>query len=203
MVKKVQKQKLVTGKDHAKFNKRQRFYNKFLRLVNNLKENDELESIISLTMKKKSVFPEYDDLSMLFLDLVSDQEEGDDTEQDSSEPVEKIDFSKGKTLEMPFIDEGYFIVNNVKEEILDLVYKETFENEDGGQRKGSAGSLEAYNYQSAYNWGLMILDYDKLVKSLKKEADEPSTYKIEVKMKKIERKRKYKKPWKPFRTRRR
>ena len=77
MVKKVQKQKLVTGKDHAKFNKRQRFYNKFLRLVNNLKENDELESIISLTMKKKSVFPEYDDLSMLFLDLVSDQEEGE------------------------------------------------------------------------------------------------------------------------------
>jgi len=192
------KQKLVTGKDLAKFNKRQRFYSKFLRISNNLNEKNKLDTIIPLTMNKKFVFPEYDDLSLLFIDHIEKKQEDEE-----SENSKVIEFTKEGALALPFIDEAYFLVEMVKSKTIELVYQETYENDDGSQRKGSAGSIDAYNYQSAYNWGVRILDYEKLSKSLEKEAEKPTTYKIEVKMKKIIRKKKYHKPWKPFRTRRR
>jgi hypothetical protein len=155
-------------------------------------------------MNKKFVFPEYDDLSLLFLEYIDLKKENDEeTEETEESENEQIEFSKEGALALPFLDEAYFLVEMIKSNIIELVYQETFENDDGSQRKGSAGSLDAYNYQSAYNWGVRILNFDKLAKTLEKEAEDPTIYTIEVKMKKIIRKKKYAKPWKPFRTRRR
>lgn len=202
LVKKQNKQqKLVTGKDHAKFNKRQKFYSKFLRKYNSLKEKDNLDSIIPLTMNKKFTFPEYDDLSLLLLDFVEQEEENVDTDTETDNSSEE-EFSKDGNLEIPFIDDGYFLIEKFKSKELELVCQETFEDEDGNVRKGLSSNAD-YNYQSAYNFGIRILKADKLSKSLEKEAESPTDYVIEVKTKIIERRTRYNRPHKPFFTRRR
>ena len=201
MGKKQKKQELVTGKDHAKFNKRQRFYSKFLRKCNSLSEKEELDSIIPLTMNKKFIFPEYDDLSLLLLEHVSEGE----VDEEESVSADNTTFSKDGNLEIPFIDDGYFLIEKIKSKELELICQETFEDEEGNVRKGSGSGTgnDDYNYQSAYNFGIRILEADKLSKTLEKEAETPTEYEIEVKTKTIDRRRHYHRPHKPFFTRRR
>ena len=185
-------QKVITGKEQAKINQRQRFYNKFLRKCISLSEKNELDTIIPLTMNKQFVFPEYDDLSLLFMEVVKEND------------VENEVFTKDDALALPFLDEGYYFAEKVKSNEIELLFQETLEDEDGAPRKGSTGAVDDYNYQKAYNWGFRILNAETLKTSLEKEIETPTEYKIVIKMKKIPHKRRneFTKPWKPFRRRR-
>ncbi len=177
---------VISGKEQAKLNKRKSFYSKFERQISN--ESDQ-ETLIPIMFHKQAIITEYDDMALVL--------------DEFSELIKDIDDdSKSRAISLPDIDEGYFLKNMSKKGLIQLYKEEVFENEDGTIRKGSTGSIDDYNYQSAYNYYVIVLKEKDLLKELEKEKEDPTTYDIPVKHKKIEKK-KYVKTYRYPRRRRR
>ena len=179
----------LTGKEQAKINNRKKFYIKFERICQKMIKDSETDQLISLRMNKTFIFPEYDELSILLSNSVI-------------KPESELNFDESTPIDFPFYDEAHFLVKASRLKIIKIFRKETFVDDEGNERKGSAGSTDTYNYQSAYNWGLKIENIPKLTELLSKELESPTTYIIKPKMKKME-KMTYRKAWKPPRRRRR
>ena len=179
----------LTGKEQAKINARIKFYSKFERICQKIENDPENNKLISLKMNKSLIFPEYDELSILFSDSY--------VEPESELNVDELTF-----IDLPYYDEGHFLLKASKSKYIKIYRKETFVDDEGNERKGSAGSADTYNYQSAYNWIIDLENTPKLIELLSKETENPTTYNIKPKMKKLERMT-YRKAWKPPRRRRR
>ena len=163
----------LTGKELAKINKRRTFYNKFERLIQN---ETEQENLIPIMFHKQAVIAEYDDMALVL--------------NDHSEQIKDVaDDSKSRPISLPDLDEGYFLKTMSKKGLIELFKEEVFENEDGTLRKGSTGSIDDYNYQSAHNYYVKVLNEKELLAQVEKEKDDPTTYDIPVKTKKIEKKK--------------
>ena len=180
----------LTGKESAKLNKRKRFYSKFERRIQSLEsEEGDVNKYIPIMFKKVATLPEYDDLALLLNDF--------------SEKIEDLsDESKIEAISIPDLDEGYFLKNMSKEGLIKIFKEETFENDDGSARKGSSGSIDDYNYQSAFNFYIQVIKMKEFLTKVGKEAENPTEYDIKVKMKKMPKK-KYVKTFKYPRRRRR
>ena len=161
----------LSGKEQAKLNKRKSFYNKLERIIQN-----ESDKLISIMFHKQAVITEYDDIALVL--------------NDHSELIKDLeDDSKGQSISLPDLDEGYFLKTMAKTGLIEILKEEVFENEDGTLRKGSTGSIDDYNYQSAHNYYVKVLNEKELLTQLEKEKEDPTTYDIPVKHKKIEKKK--------------
>lgn len=180
----------LTGKESAKINKRKRFYNKLERRLQSLEsEKASKKLLLPIMFKKVASLPEYDDFTLIINDF--------------SELTEEVsEDSKVEALSIPDLDEGYFLKDMSKSGLIKILKEETFENDDGSARKGSTGSIDDYNYQSAFNFYIQVVKMKELLKKVDKEKEDPTEYDIPVKMKKIPKK-KYVKTFKYPRRRRR
>ena len=180
---------VLSGKEMAKLNKRKSFYSKLERQISQSENEKKDDLYFPIKFHKQIVFPEYDDLTLIindFAELIKDLDEE----------------SKGSSISLPDLDEGHFLKNMSKSGLIELFKEEVFENADGTIRKGSTGSIDDYNYQSAFNFFVKVVDEDKFLKKIEKEKEDPTTYDIPVKTKKIEKK-KYVKTYRYPRRRRR
>ena len=149
------KQVKLSGKDHAKLNKRKKFYEKFERMLRN--------EVILLSMNKGISFPEFDELSLVFKDDFTDFES-------------EIDIEEIKSIEIVYLEEAHFLLNLSKLKHLNIFRRETFVDNEGQERRGQSGADQDYNYQAAFNWGVKINDAKKIVALLKKEQEQPTYY---------------------------
>jgi hypothetical protein len=179
----------LTGKEHAKLNTRKKFYEKFGRICQRIQNKSISDQIILLSMNKLFTFPEYDELSITFID-------------DHKVVQDEIKQEESLSIALPFIDEAYFLVKSSRAKLLNILRKETLVDDAGNERKGTSSTNDSYNYQSAFNWGVEFKDLSKLIPLIEKEIETPTTYNIKVQMKKLE-KMTYRKAWKPPRRRRR
>ena len=167
---------MLSGKEQAKLNKRKSFYSKLERQIAQSDNDNEKEHFYLINYQKQTIFPEYDDLTLILNDY-----------------TEKIKIDKTTVdehvISIPDLDEGYFLRNMAKDSKIKIFKEETFENANGTIRKGSTGSIDDYNYQSAYNYYIQILEKDEFIKIIEKEKEEPTTYDIPVVTKKVETKR--------------
>ncbi|MHA2365712.1 MAG: hypothetical protein ACXAC7_17270 [Candidatus Hodarchaeales archaeon] len=177
------KQKKLTGKEQAKINKRKKFYNKLERISRKISNDNLQDQVILIEINKKLTFPEYDELSLLFQNDFSDEEL-------------KINLDTATTLSFPYLDDARFLVTASRAKVIKIIRQETFVEDDGSERRGSSGTDDSYNYQSAFNWGFIILNVPKLLERLEKEKENPTTYILKQKMKKIQ-KQTYQRAWKP------
>jgi hypothetical protein len=165
----------LSGKELAKLNKRKTFYNKFERLIKSMSDEQKMDNLIPLMLLKKLSFPEYDDVTLLFTKHTVIKDATDEM--------------KEQAISLPFIDEGIFLKNMAEKELIEILREETLENSDGTARKGSTGSIDDYNYQSAFNFYVKILNEKDFSDHVAKEKEEPTTYVIKVKTKKMEKKK--------------
>ena len=166
----------LSGKEQAKLNKRINFYNKLERQISQLTEENIENTFFPIQYKKKMIFPEYSDLVLIL--------------NEYSEELKKLEEDKkGSTVSLPEVDEIHFLEQMSKKKFIKLYKEEVFENRDGTVRKGSTGSIDDYNYQSAFNFYLQVLNQEELQKQVDEEKTDPTTYKIPVKMKKLEKKK--------------
>lgn len=147
--------KKLTGADHAKINKRKKFYEKLLRW------KDEKQILIS--MNKSITFPEFDPVSKLF-------------EENFTKFEEDLDYDKIRTLDIIYMEEAHFLLKAAKSKVLKIMRKETFIDDDGNDRKGISGADSNYNYQSAFNWVVALGKSKKLLEMLETEAEDPTEY---------------------------
>ncbi|MHA2251849.1 MAG: hypothetical protein ACXAD7_15910 [Candidatus Kariarchaeaceae archaeon] len=159
------KQAKLTGKEHAKLNKRKKFYGKLERLLN--------EQIILLSMNKGISFPAYDDLSKVF-------------QEDFLKYESEINYEEVKSIEIVYLEEAHFLLTAAKSKHLKIIRKETMVDNDGFDRKGQSGADDSYNYQAAFNWGVQIIDVKGLLPLLKKEKESPTSYDLTPKMAEIQ-----------------
>lgn len=177
---------VLSGKEQAKRNKRINFYSRLERLLQN---DSDKEILIPISFHKQAIITEYDDVAIVL--------------DDHTEVIKDVDDdTKSRAISLPDIDEGYFLKNMSKNGLIEILKEEVFENEDGTIRKGSTGSIDDYNYQSAYNYYFKVLKEKEFLAQVEKEKDDPTTYDIPVKMKKIPKK-KYIKTYRYPRRRRR
>ncbi|MCE7736963.1 MAG: hypothetical protein GPJ54_18910 [Candidatus Heimdallarchaeota archaeon] len=174
------KQVKLSGKEQAKLNKRQKFYEKLIRLVD--------KKVILLKMNKGISFPEFDELSIIF-------------KEDFVKFESEIDFEVIKFIEIVYYEEAHFLRNASKSKLLNIFRRETFVDNEGNERKGQSGEDDSYNYTAAFNWGVEIKDAKKLLTLLEKEKDEPTVYDLTPKAAIIPEPI-HRKSWKPPRRRR-
>ncbi|MHA2030945.1 MAG: hypothetical protein ACW99A_05825 [Candidatus Kariarchaeaceae archaeon] len=175
------KQVKLSGKEHAKLNKRKKFYEKLERMLRH--------NVILLSMNKGISFPEYDELSKIFKD-------------DFTKFDEEINFEELKSIDIVYYEEAHFLLNAAKSELLGIHRRETFVDNEGNERRGQSGADEGYNYQKAFNWGIQVKDDKNLLKLLENEKEEPSEYDLTPEAAVIPEPF-YRKSWKPPRRRRR
>ena len=170
---------IISGKEQAKINKRKSFYSKFERQIKSFQPENLEKTFFLINFQNKTSFPTFDDLTILLKDF--------------SEEIESFEAdTQNLPISMQYIEEGMYLKALASENIIKILKKETFENDDGTIRKGSNGAIDDYNYQSAYNFYIQIVQIEKILTSLAKEKESPSLYEIVVKTKKIEQKKYYK-----------
>lgn len=155
------KAKKLTGKDHAKLNKRKKFYEKLERFYNKLIDSD--ENVVFLSMNKNISFPEFDALSIILNKNCVDLEE-------------EIEVEKKNTLEIVYFEEAHFLLEASKLNLVTICRQETQYNNEGRLRKGLTASKEEYDYQKAFNWGIRLDKKAKFAKSIAKEKLDPTWY---------------------------
>lgn len=166
-----------------------RFYSQFERLCQGIGEEEErLEKIHPIGKGKQMVFPEFDDVTIIFEQAKFEESE------------DGFELDEGKVLKMPYLDEARFFVQASKDKLLTLYRQETHTDDEGFERKGSSQVDDNYNYQVAFNWGFKVLELAKLKERVAKESAEPTEYDIQVETMSMP-KRRYKRTWRPPRRR--
>ena len=169
----------MSGKEQAKINKRKSFYSKFERQIKSIQPENLEKTFFLVNFQNKTSFPAFDDLTILLRDF--------------SEEITSFEAStKELPISMQYIEEAMYLKALASENKIKILKKETFENDDGSNRKGSNGAINEYNYQSAYNFYIQILQVQDILTSLVKEKENPTIYEIIVKTKKIEEKKYHK-----------
>ncbi|MCY3413390.1 MAG: hypothetical protein INQ03_17250 [Candidatus Heimdallarchaeota archaeon] len=185
MSKKIKK---LTGAEHAKLNKRKKFYERLERYCERNKDEEVIE--IFLGMNKNYIFPDFDDLSL----VLKEKFEKYDPE---------INIDDFKTIEIAYLEEAHFLQGCSQKGLITILQSETKFNSDGSKRKGANADDEDYNYQAAFFWGIRIDKFDKLIELLEKEKEEPSYYDLTPDMAEIQEPIHYKSKKPPRRRRRR
>ena len=93
---------MLSGKEQAKLNKRKSFYSKLERQIAQSDNDNEKEHFYWINYQKQTIFPEYDDLTLILNDY-----------------TEKIKIDKTTVdehvISIPDLDEGYFLRNMAKD----------------------------------------------------------------------------------------
>jgi hypothetical protein len=155
--------KKLSGKEQAKLNKRKKFYEKLERLSEKFLQNQDLRKIIAFSSNKGISFPEYDDLSL-------------ELNNKSIEYTEDIDVNEFDTVEITYLEEAKFLTKNSNSKLYKIFKHETVLDNEGNIKKGKEGSDENYDYQKSYNWGIEILNTEKLLELIRKEKENPTIY---------------------------
>lgn len=165
-------EKKATGKDLAKVNLRKRFYKRLDSVCSRVQKEKLEDNPILLMVKKLKVFPEFEE----FTSVMEAAKDIQDMKRDQIDISEKI-----LTLNIPFIDEGYFFKKMGDKKFITIIRQETHLDEKGNIRKGvttSENEGEAYNYQVAFNWLIKLKNVSKLQEILVQEREEPTEYVI-------------------------
>ena len=164
--------KKATGKDLAKVNLRKRFYKRLDSICSRVQKEKLEDNPILLMLKKQRVFPKFEE----FTSVMETAKDIQDLERDQIDILEKI-----QTLNIPFIDEGYFFKKMGDKKFITIIRQETHLDEKGNIRKGvttSENDDDSYNYQVAFNWLIKLTNIPKLQEFLIQEMEEPTEYVI-------------------------